>query len=43
MAKKLELTPKIRELILSATDNSVDPDSVSVYESVSLNTLPVRK
>ena len=43
MAKKLEITPKIAGLIASATDGAVDPNTVSVYESVSLTGLPVAK
>ena len=43
MAKKLELTPKIRELIHSATDGAVDPEKVSVYETIAINTKPVTK
>lgn len=43
MAKKLELTNRIRELIAKATDNAVDPESVSVYEAITINTKPVTK
>lgn len=42
MPKKLELTPRIKELITSASDG-VDPNNVSVYEAISINSLPVRK
>lgn len=43
MAKKLALTPRLRELISSATDGAVDPDGVSIYEAISINTKPVTK
>ena len=43
MAKKLPLTQKIRDLIASATDGAVDPELVSVYETISINSLPVNK
>ena len=43
MAKKLPLTQKIRDLIASATDGAVDPELVSVYETISINSLPVSK
>lgn len=43
MAKKLEITPKIAALLSSATDGATDPNSVSIYESVSLTGLPVDK
>lgn len=43
MAKKLEQTPQILELIASATDGAVDPATVSVYEAISINSLPVDK
>lgn len=43
MAKKLELTARIRELIAKATDGAVDPEKVSVYEAIAINTKPVTK
>ena len=43
MPQRLPLTPKIRDLITSATDGGVDPESVAVFESISINTLPVNK
>jgi hypothetical protein len=43
MAKKLEVTKKIADLIASATDGATDPNTVSVYESVSITGLPVKK
>jgi len=43
MAKRLEITPKIAGLIASATDGATDPNSVSVYECVSITGLPVDK
>lgn len=43
MAKKLEITKKIADLIASATDGATDPNTVSVYESVSITSLPVKK
>jgi hypothetical protein len=43
MAKKLDITPAIAALIASATDGSTDPSTVSVYEAISINSLPVNK
>lgn len=43
MATKLDLTPKIAALIASATDGGTDPNTVSVYEAISLNSLPINK
>lgn len=43
MAKKLTQTPQICALITSATDGAVDPATVSVYEAISINSLPVNK
>jgi len=43
MPKKLEITPKIAELIRTASDDAVDPNSVSVYEAIAINSLPLSK
>lgn len=43
MPKKLEITPKIADLIRTASDGAIDPKDVSVYEVESINELPVNK
>ena len=42
MAKRLEMTPRLRELI-SRASVGVTPDDVVAFESISINTLPVSK
>lgn len=43
MSKKVIITDRIKDLIAKNSDGSVDPTSVSVYECVALNTLPISK
>lgn len=43
MGKRLDITPDIEAAIDRSTDNSVDPNSVAVFETVALNTLPINK
>ena len=43
MGKRLDITPEIAASIARSTDNSVNPEEVAVFETVSLNTLPIRK
>lgn len=43
MPQRLPLTEKLRGLIASATDGDVDPEKVAIFESRSLNSLPVKK
>lgn len=40
--KKLEITPHI-EALLQAASEGIDSSSVSVYEAIAINTLPVKK
>lgn len=43
MTKRLEITQKIKAALSRSTGNSVNPDTVAVFESASLNTLPLNK
>lgn len=43
MGKKLDVTPKIAAALSKATDGAVDPSSVAIFETISLNTLPINK
>lgn len=43
MTKRLEITPKIAAAIARSTDSSVDPNTVAVFETAALNTLPLNK
>jgi hypothetical protein len=43
MSKRLEITPKIAAAIARSTDSSVDPNTVAVFETGALNTLPISK
>lgn len=43
MGKRLDITPKIAAAIARSTDNSVDPNTVAVFETIALNTLPLNK
>ena len=43
MSKKVLLTDRIKGLIAKHTDNSVDASTVSVYECIAINSLPVSK
>ena len=43
MGKRLDITPKISAAIARSTDDSVDPNTVAVYETISMNTLPIHK
>lgn len=43
MGKRLDITPKIATAIARSTDNSVDPNTVAVFETIALNTLPLNK
>lgn len=43
MGKRLDITPQIVAAIARSTSGSVDPSSVAVFETISLNTLPINK
>lgn len=43
MSKKVPLTDRIKGLIAKHTDNSVDASTVSVYECIAINSLPITK
>lgn len=43
MVKHLDITPKIAAALKLATDDAVQPDQVMVFETISLNTLPLSK
>lgn len=43
MGKKIPLTDRLASLIAKSTDNSVDPTTVSIYETIAINSLPVSK
>lgn len=43
MSKKVALTDRIKGLIAKATDEAVDPSTVTVFECIAINTLPVTK
>ncbi len=43
MSKKLKSSPKILAALAKATDNAVEFDTVSVYETISLNVLPIKQ
>lgn len=43
MGKRLDITPQIAAAIARSTDGSVDPSDVAVFETISLNTLPISK
>lgn len=43
MSKKVEITDRIKELIAKNSDDSVDVSQISVFECISVNTLPISK
>lgn len=43
MSKKLQITPQIADWISKSTDGSVDPNTVSVFECIATNSLPLTK
>lgn len=43
MAKQLTITPKIAAAIARSTDSSVDVETVAVFETSALNTLPINQ
>ncbi len=43
MPKQIEVTPKIAAALKKATDGAVEASSVAVFETISLNTLPIKQ
>ena len=43
MSKRLDITPGIADAISRSTGGSVEPNGVAVFETISMNTLPIKK
>lgn len=43
MGKRLEVTPKIAAALKAHTEDAVQPSDVAIFETISLNTLPIKQ